>query len=288
MAPVAVVADSCHYLPAEMVERFGIRQVSLHVNFPDGTSRPEEDITDLGEYYSLLGSSPKLPTTSQPSVGEFLAVWEPILDGGSDIVSVCLSSGLSGTFETAELARAELGARGERVAIVDSETTAGGEALIVLAAISAAQAGKDAAACAEHARATREQLKTWLVLDTLEYVHKGGRIGRANAWVGTALKVKPILNMERELTPFERVRTSGKAFARMVELLGLLAEEGKDGWLVQHVRDPESAAALVAEGRKIFGNEPVFVSEIGPVIGTYSGPRLLAIGGVPRSMLTGI
>jgi DegV family protein with EDD domain len=281
----AVVADTCHYLAPDVVARHGIGTVSLHVNLPDGTSRPEASYADYGEYYSLLTSSPELPTTSQPSPGEFLAAWEPLLEEGKEVVTVCISGQLSGTFETAGIARDQLGDRGQRVSIVDSRSGAGGEGLVGLAAVAAANAGKSAAACAEHANKTRERTKIWFAVDTLEYFLKGGRIGRANAWVGTALKIKPILSIEEEITPVERVRTSSKAFSKMVDYMSLLAEDGMDGWVVQHVQNEEQAYALVEEGRKIFGNEPLSVSEVGPVMGTYCGPGMLGVAGAPRDML---
>ncbi|MCX6389127.1 MAG: DegV family protein [Solirubrobacterales bacterium] len=285
MAPVAVVADTCHYLPRDLVERLGIGTVSLHVKLPDGTLRRESDFIDYGEYYSILGSTSELPTTSQPSVGDFLSVWEPLLEEGREIVSVHISGMLSGTVETAQMAKQELGDRGQRVEVVDSRSGAGGEALVVLGAVAAAQSGKNAKDCADHANATRERMRMWFAVDTLEYFLKGGRIGRANAWVGTALKIKPILTIEEEITPVERVRTSARAFAKMVDYLKSLAEDGQDGWLVQHIRNPDQAEALAEEGRAIFGNEPLCISEVGPVMGTYSGPGLLGVGGAPRDML---
>jgi DegV family protein with EDD domain len=125
----------------------------------------------------------------------------------------------------------------------------------------------------------------WFAVDTLEYLRRGGRIGSAQAWLGTALKIKPILALESEITPFERVRTSRRAFERMVELLRSRQAAGGDGWAIQHIQAPREAEALVERGREIFGTEPVFVSEIGPVIGTHVGPGLLGAGGTNASLL---
>jgi DegV family protein with EDD domain len=125
----------------------------------------------------------------------------------------------------------------------------------------------------------------WFAVDTLEYLRRGGRIGSAQAWLGTALKIKPILALESEITPFERVRTSRRAFERMVELLQSRHTAGGDGWAIQHIQAPREAEALVERGREIFGSEPVFVSEIGPVIGAHVGPGLLGAGGTYASLL---
>ena len=128
-------------------------------------------------------------------------------------------------------------------------------------------------------------LKLWFAVDTLEYLRRGGRIGGAQAWLGAALRIKPILTVESEITPIERVRTSRRAFERLVGLFETCHEQGIDGWVVQHIQAPEQAAALEMRGRAIFGTDPVLVSEIGPVIGTHVGPGLLGAGGIPRSLL---
>ena len=112
----------------------------------------------------------------------------------------------------------------------------------------------------------------WFAIDTLEYLRKGGRIGAAQAWLGSALQIKPILTLEEEITPVERVRTRRRAFERMVEFARERKDAGADAWVVQHIHDPDTARALVDECRQIFGSDPVFVSEIGPVIGAHVGP----------------
>ncbi len=128
-------------------------------------------------------------------------------------------------------------------------------------------------------------MKIWFAVDTLEYLRRGGRIGAAQAWLGGALKIKPILTCEDEITPIERVRTAGRAFERMVDYLRVRHDDGADAWVVQHIQAPAEAERLVDRGREIFGSEPLFVSEIGPVIGTHVGPGLLGVGGIPRSLL---
>ena len=143
----------------------------------------------------------------------------------------------------------------------------------MLATAAAARAGLDAERVAARARAARETTKIWFAVDTLEYLRRGGRIGSVQAWVGGALKVKPILTLEDELVPIERVRTGRRAFERMVDYLRSRHYDGATTWFIQHIRAPEEADRLVEEGRRIFGTEPLFVSEIGPVIGAHVGPR---------------
>jgi len=147
------------------------------------------------------------------------------------------------------------------------------------------RSGARAGAVVERARQARESLEFLFSLDTLDYLRKGGRIGGAQAWLGSALQIKPILALESEIGAVERVRTSRKAFERLVALIEQMKADGCDGWVVQHTHIPEQAQALVERGREIFGTDPVFVSEIGPVIGTHIGPGLLGVGGTPRSFL---
>jgi DegV family protein with EDD domain len=177
------------------------------------------------------------------------------------------------------------GKGGERIVICDSRTGAGGMGLMILAAANAAESGASAAEANERAETARNELKIWFAVDTLDYLRRGGRIGAARAWIGTTLKIKPILTLEDEITPIERVRTRNRAFERMVDYGRERHEAGADAWVVQHVQDPETAERLVDACRPIFGSDPVFISEVGPVIGAHVGPGLLGIGGVSRSVL---
>jgi len=283
--PVAVVSDTCHYLPRELVESNGIHEVSLYVH-RDGEAEPESALTDYDAYYRRLADLASLPTTSQPSIGDFLAVYEPLIAAGNEIVSIHLAGGMSGTYRSALQAREQLGDAAERVHVIDSATACGGEGLMLLGAAAVGRASGDGAAAAARAQQVRDMLKLWFAIDTLEYLRRGGRIAGAQAWLGTALRIKPILSVESEITPIERVRTSKKAFERLVGLLEECKRIGNDGWVVQHIQAPEQAAEMAARGREIFGTEPVFISEIGPVIGTHVGPGLIGAGGVPRSLIS--
>jgi DegV family protein with EDD domain len=286
MAPVAIVTDTCHYLPRQLVAARGIHEVSLYVHWDDREDR-ESDLPDFDAYYRFLTTTGDLPTTSQPSIGDFLAVYEPLLAEGREIVSIHLAGGMSGTVGSAEQARQQLEGRGgERVHVLDSASACGGEGIVVLAAHAAAARGASAEAVIAHAREARAAMKMWFAIDTLEYLRRGGRIAAAQAWLGSALRIKPILTVEEEITPIERVRTSGRAFERLVEYLHTLHDDGADAWVVQHIQAPEQAGRLVEIGRQIYGTDPAFVSEIGPVIGTHVGPGLLGVGAAPSRFLS--
>jgi DegV family protein with EDD domain len=214
-------------------------------------------------------------------------VYEPLLESFDEIVSVHLAGGMSGTVRAAEQARDHLGDRAGLVHVVDSATACGGEGLVVLAAVAAARGGADGATVAAHTREARSSLKMWFSIDTLEYLRRGGRIAGAQAWLGSALRIKPILTVESEITPVERVRTSRRAFERMVDLLKDRADAGADAWMVQHIQAPQEAEELAARGTELFGGVPPrVISEIGPVIGTHVGPGLLGVGGLPSSYLS--
>lgn len=283
---VTVVTDSTHYLPAEVLARHGVRVVSLYVQSGDALER-ESEIVDLDAFYERLRSASDVPTTSQPSVGDFLAAYEPLLAEGHDIVSIHLSGAVSGTHGSALQARDQLVERGlgERVAVIDSRSGAAGLGLAAIAAATKARDGASLADVVAHAERAIGQLRIWFCLDTLEYLRRGGRVGGAQAWVGGALRIKPILTVEGEIKPVERVRTAGRAFDRMVEHLRTMHAEGVDGWLVQHIQAPAEAARLVDEGRELFGTEPLFVSEVGPVLGVYLGPGMIGVAGIPLAAI---
>lgn len=286
MAPVAVVTDTTAYLPQEIVDRHSIGLVSLYVVFGRDRIEREWDITDYPAFFEELRGAEALPTTSQPSVGDFIEVYEPLLAAGSSgVVSVHISGGLSGTADSARQAAEQLerdGKGGELVRVIDSETVAGGLGMVVTAAAVAAGRGATLDEVEETAAAARAELKMWFAVDTLEFFRRGGRIGAASAWIGSTLKVKPILTLERELTPVERVRTSGRAFERMVDYARQRHESGADGWVVQHNSAPDQAEALIERCHEIFGCPPAFLGEIGPVISTHAGPGLIGVGSISR------
>jgi DegV family protein with EDD domain len=288
-AKTAIVTDTTAYLPEDLVAEHDIKRVSLYVSL-EGTQRPEIEISgdEYDDFFERLRASDEGATTSQPSVGDFCAAYEPLLAEGKDIVSIHLSAGISGTCKSALQARERLtseGKGGERIHVYDSRSSCGGQGFVVLAAAAAAAGGADGAGSLAAAERCRAALQMWFAIDTLEYLRKGGRIGAAQAWLGSALQIKPILTLGEEITPVERVRTRRRAFERLVDYARQRRDDGADAWVVQHVHDPETAQRLVDQCRELFGSDPVFVSEVGPVIGAHTGPGLVGVGGVPSSAL---
>ena len=286
---VAVVTDTTSYLPGDLAEANQIHLVSLYVVFGGDRTVREADITDYDAFFEELRGTEQLPTTSQPSVGDFMQVWEPLLARGDDVVSIHISGGISGTVDSARQAVEQLereGKGGDRVRVIDSATSAGGLGLVVLAAAhAAAQAGSlDGVATA--AAEARESLKMWFAIDTLEFLKRSGRIGAASAWLGSTLKIKPILTLESEMTPVERVRTSKRAFERMVDYARQRHASDANAWVVQHIQAPEQADLLAERCREIFGREPIFLSELGPVLGAHTGPGLLGVGAIPERFVS--
>src|SRR3954451_3435314 len=263
MSPTRVVTDSTSYLPPELIEQNDLAVVPLYVMFGGDRTVPEGEITAYPAFFEELRTAEQLPTTSQPSVGDFTAVFEPMLEAGDEVVSVHISGGLSGTPEAARQAKEALtrdGKGGERIEVVDSTTAAGGLGFMVLAAARAARDGGSAREVAEQVAAARGELRLWFAIDTLEFLRRGGRIGAASAWIGSTLKVKPILTVENEMTPVERVRTSSRAFERLVEYARSCADSGADAWSAQHINAPDQAAELVERCRELYGHGPTIVS----------------------------
>src|SRR3954451_4816 len=179
MSRVAVVTDTTQYLPRAMIDRHGVHLVSLYVNW-DGRTDREIELADYDAYYDFLRSGGELPSTSQPSVGDFLAVYEPLVAEGQDIVSIHLSGGISGTVRAAEQARDLLIERGmpaEKLVVIDSLTGCAGHGFMSIAAANAAAGGAGLTDAVAAARKLREDLQMLVMVDTLEYLRRGGRIG---------------------------------------------------------------------------------------------------------------
>ena len=288
MPGVAVVSDTTGYLPRDVVEANQIHLVSLYVNFGADRIEREADIGDYDGFYEELRSVEQLPATSQPSVGDFIGVYEPLLAEGKDVLSIHISEGISGTCGAARQAAEQLerdGKGGGRVRVFDSTTAAGGLGLMALVGAREAARGSDIDAVSERVAEARGELKMWFAVDTLEFLKRGGRIGAASAWIGSTLRIKPILTLESEMVPVERVRTSSRAFDRMVDYARQRQASGADGWVVQHIRSPDQAGRLSDECSQIFDRDAVFISEIGPVLGAHTGPGLLGVGSIPERFL---
>ncbi|MBJ7346998.1 MAG: DegV family protein [Thermoleophilaceae bacterium] len=284
---VRVVCDSTAYLTPELLARHNIALVSLSVLWAN-KSVLELDITDLDAFYDELHAMKEMPTTSQPSVGQFLEVYRPMLENGDDIVSVHLSAAISGTWQSANQARDQLEREGydpRRITVLDSRSAAGGLAVIALAAAGAASAGETREEVAAAAERMANEMSFWWALDTLEFLKRGGRIGGAQALFASAMKVKPILSIDETGTiPVDKVRTQSRALDRLVEL----AEQNMPAggrYAVQHIGALDLANDIVARCKAKFDGEPVFVNEIGPVLGVHAGRGLIGIAVMPADLI---
>lgn len=282
------MTDSTASLTSEDRERLEIGVVNLYVIL-NGEQRPENEIGDYAAFYNAVLESEQLTTTSQPSIGDFMAVYGPLLEEGKEIISLHLSGAISGTCEAARQAAAQLeadGRGGERITVVDSRTTAGGLALCSLAGANAIRDGKDAAGVVAQIESSRDHLDTLIMVDTLEYLRKGGRIGSAQAWIGGALKIKPLITLEETVKPVDKVRTVARAMQRLQDHASEKASSGEEmTWTVQHIQAPDLAAEFAAHCREIFQCEGAFLDEMSTVLGCHAGPGLLAIGTVPTAAI---
>jgi DegV family protein with EDD domain len=282
---VAVVSDSNAYLPKRVADANSLVMLQQYVLFGDGRRTAEDDV-DLDAFFEEIRSAEQLPTTSNPTTDDFRGCYEELLRTHDAIVSVHSSGQLSQTIHAAAEAAEQLDAD-HCVHVVDSQSAGGGLGMIALTAARRASAGDAAERVVAAAVEARAELKMWFSIDTLEFLRRGGRIGAASAWVGSTLRVKPILTIrDGQMTPVERVRTQERAFERLVDYARQRHASGADAWFVQHVRSPEVADQLVEHARAVFGTDPVFCSEIGAVVGAHTGPGLIGLGALPARLLT--
>jgi DegV family protein with EDD domain len=274
---IKIVTDSTAYLSEAFVREHDIRVVPLYVHFGNEAFREGVDLSDE-EFYARLKEAPELPTTSQPSAGEFHEVFKELADGGHEIVTLTISSKLSGTWNSAMAAKEMLPEAG--ISVVDSLFTSVGLELMVNAAVEAIAAGASRQGVVDLVEGIKAKMCLLFVVDTLEYLAKGGRIGNARALLGTVLKVKPILSLQDgAIEPMEQVRSKRKAVARMVELveeyLADSCSEAKVAVMNALVEEEAEELGEDLEGRWTCAT-PV-VSTLGPVIGTHTGPGVIGV-----------
>ena len=286
MAEVAVVTDSTSYLPAGLADSLHMTVVSLYYDVGNGWLRESEFDDDFGRFYAELDTSKSVAKTSPPTVEDFVGVFERLLPQYSTVVSVLHSSGTSETCSVARQAAAQLDDSGaERVMVIDSAGAAGHLGCQALAAARTAAAGGDTSEVIAATRRARQEVREWLLVDTLEYLRRGGRIGGGAAWLGSALDLKPILMVGSEFRAVERVRTRRRGVERLVELMRQRRTVGADRWFVNHTYARDDALRLAERLIELFGVQPEFVSEMGPVVATHLGPGALAVGGLPSAAL---
>ncbi|MGH3712588.1 MAG: DegV family protein [Micromonosporaceae bacterium] len=272
---VAVVTDSTAYLPDEVIDRYAIHVVPIHVVI-GGVSRPEGTEVTPGDVARALRERRVSVTTSRPAPEQFAKTYGELLDAGHDVVvSVHMSQKLSGTYAAAALAAEEYG---DRVRVLDSGSTGMGLGFPVLAAAEKAAAGAGADAVCGAATEAISRTSIFFYVDTLEFLRRGGRIGAAEALLGTALAVKPILHVtDGEVVLKEKVRTAGRALARLEELAVAAAGDGDCDVAVHHLDAPERAGELAEHLTHALPRlGQLYTSEIGAAVGAHVGPGLVA------------
>jgi DegV family protein with EDD domain len=276
MAKITVVTDSTAYLSNDFVTEHGIKVVPLNLNWDDENFRDNVDIT-AEEFYQRLEKSNSIPTTSQPSSGDFLTVFKEAAKGVDALVAVLISSGISGTVDSAIMAKKEF--TQVPVEIVDSKVAAAGLALMCKAVASAVEKGNSVDEVLKMGKRVFDSMSVYFVVDTLKYLHKGGRIGGASAFLGSALDLKPILFLspEGKVEALEKVRTKKKAVSRLIDL-AVEKADGKKAYVgIMHANALEGAQAIKAELENRMDLADIEIYELSPAIGTHTGPGTLGI-----------
>jgi len=273
---VKIVTDSTAYLPPELITRYGIEVVPLKVLFGPEAYTEGVDISNE-EFYRKLAKASTLPTTSQPSIGDFVQVYDKAAREAAAILSIHISGKLSATINSALNAKDELPQ--VQIEVVDSLCSCMGMGMIVLAAARAAEEGQALSQIRASTEKLIKNMHLFFVVDTLEYLHKGGRIGGAATLLGTALRIKPILCVkDGQIDALARVRTKRKAVARMLELVEERVQRGAAVHVaVFHAQAVEEALALQQEVRARFDCAEMHLSEIGACIGTHVGPGAVGL-----------
>jgi DegV family protein with EDD domain len=272
-----VITDSTAYLPADLVDGYGIHVVPLYVVLAGRSGREGLDIRSA-DVARVLSSRGQTVSTSRPTPGDFVSAYRRALDAGArQLVSIHLSSELSGTWDAARLAASQIGEH--IVTVVDSRSAAMGNGFAVLAAARSAAAGADAATVARSAREMAARTRTFFVVDTLEHLRRGGRIGAAAAVLGSALAVKPVLHvLDGRVVPLEKVRTTARALSRLVQRAVEAAGDGPVSAAVHHLAATERAERLAADLREHLPSlRELHVSELGAAIGAHVGPGAVGV-----------
>ncbi|WP_019003661.1 DegV family protein [Cohnella laeviribosi] len=274
----AIVTDSTADIPRDVRERLGIDMIPLKVHFGEQSYLDNVDLQPA-QFYEKLKASSELPKTSQPSPADFYEVFSRHVQAGRPVISIHLSSAFSGTYQSALLAKSMLEGEGD-VTVIDSKSASYGFGMLAVEAAEMARRGASVRDIVDRIERMRKETKLYFLVDTLEYLHKGGRIGKASALFGTLLNIKPILTIDDEgvITPLDKARGQKRAFARIAEMLE--AEFGANPLQLTAVVTPGDTAMadeLIGMLQQRFDIRRFFRSEIGPVIGTHAGPGTVGL-----------
>ncbi|MET3850222.1 DegV family protein [Paenibacillus sp. OAE614] len=280
MTKPVIVTDSTADIPEDIAKQHDIHVVPLRLMFGEDTFEDGVDIS-AEVFYKRLVQSEQLPTTSQASPADYMQVYQEIMNEypGSPIISIHISSGLSGTYQSATIAKSMLEGDPD-ITIVDSKSASYGFGLLVVHAARLAAEGKTAEEIVRSVEEVRRQRKLYFLVDTLEYLQKGGRIGKAAAMIGNLLNIKPILSIDEEgiIYAVEKVRGRKKALARILERFREdLGGVQNINVAVGHTADPASAEPVLEDLSRDFRLQEVVLTNIGPVVGTHVGPGTLAV-----------
>lgn len=280
---IKIVTDSTSYLPADEITKFGIRVVPLNVHFGEEQVFQEGVTLNNDQFYAMLAESPELPTTSQPAPGQFMDVFSELTEAGHDVLCLVLSSRLSGTYQSAIDAKRML--PDANIVVIDTYSTASPLGLMVVTAAEMAAEGHTMDEVIARVDQMRDDMKVYFVVDTLEYLQKGGRIGAAAAFLGTLLRVKPILMLDEGVVkPLDKVRSKRKAIQRLLaELESHVSPDQPVQAIAMHAQALDEACELDAEVRRRFNCRRTLFGEVGPVIGTHTGPGLLGAAICPEA-----
>lgn len=276
MSKIAIITDSTAYLSQETVDQYGIHVLPLKVHWEGETFRDNVDIHPQN-FYEDLEKTEWLPTTSQPSMQEFLNLYEKVAPDVDAIIVILISSGISGTVDSARSAAQEFDK--VPVEVVDSHLTSVGLALVVKKAADLISEGVALNEVVRQVKEIAADVRTYFVVDTLKYLHKGGRIGGASRYVGTALKIKPILTLtpDGRIDALEKVRTRKKALQRVIRIAHKYADNGKVIGGVIHANAPEMAKQFMEMAYESLDVKELDLYELSPVIGTHVGPGTLGL-----------
>jgi DegV family protein with EDD domain len=272
---VAIVTDgTCSLTPAQG-EQLGIHIAPIYVALGEKTYRAGIDL-DSEEFYRFLSASKKLPTTAQPTVTDFVNIYNKLAEEAEEIVTIVISHHMSATIQSAEMAREQFDK--VPVHIIDSESTSLGLGMMAIAAARAAEQGQNAQAILELVENLKQKINVIFTVKTLEYLHKGGRIGGATAFLGTAMDIKPILYIkDGRIEPLERQRTRKRSISRLVELMEKNVGEKPVHVAILHGNVPEESRQLEQSIRSQFNCVELITSDMGPVIGVHAGPGTLGL-----------
>lgn len=278
MSNVAIVTDSTAYIPTDLVKKYNITVAPQILIWGDKTYEDGVDIQP-DEFYRQLKTAKVMPSTSQVSPATMQALFNQLIEKGHDVLAILISAKLSGTIQSSLQAREALAKVQEKIEIVDSNSTAMAMGFHVLQAARAAAEGAKLAECKALAEKARAYTGVYFAVDTLEFLHRGGRIGGATRFLGSALNLKPILALQDgRIEAIDRVRTKSKALDRVLELI-VEATKGKTPIRIAtlHANAPQEARELLEKVNKVLNVTENIFSEVSPVIGTHAGPGTVGL-----------